>query len=393
MNNNFKLYLEEALSEMINTIKILLYKTDPEIFDYIDFENDTIYCEPLLYAFFNNRMKLDYNINQILCGFQNDSKKYTQIKTDDKCRVYIPNIGWFITNKPNELLDYDNKKQELNISFLLEKPMFLINSNIEMLPYSIPLLKQCFYDTEKNILEVEIENISKKHLENVSKAYNLIKEYIPTQYELIEKYAPKFTVFNIDTYLRNSFADITAHGIAFYNAYQEDYDEVFFIDDIAHQTGHVIFNTLLFKPELYFKINKNTTLENIFMPDKETIVEKRDLFVIFHALYTYYTSLTCLDACLSNNVFNQRQTHEAKGRISFYIAKCYNDIKLIDDPITSDVKANEYFTERGLEIYVEIKKLWNKMYQKWYSEVGKYDMKNQPYNFTYSKFLELNPLN
>jgi hypothetical protein len=32
------------------------------------------------------------------------------------------------------------------------------------------------------------------------------------------------------------------------------------------------------------------------------------------------------------------------------------------------------------------------MYNKWFDKVKDFDMSNQPYNFTYSKFIVLNPI-
>jgi hypothetical protein len=129
----------------------------------------------------------------------------------------------------------------------------------------------------------------------------------------------------------------------------------------------------------------------IKLPDG-SIIENRDLYVIFHALYTYYTSFLCLDACLENNAFVGKQKHEAIGRIAFYINKCYRDLLLIDNPINSETKSNECFTANGLLIYKELKQKWKEMYVKWFEKTKHFDMSNQPYNFTYSKFLELNPL-
>ena len=260
-----------------------------------------------------------------------------------------------------------------------------------MLKYPIDLLKPFYFNTENELLDVEIENITKKQIKNLTKAYQLIKEDIPHQFKLIEKYAPKCVIFNVDTYQRNSFATLSAQGIGFYNAYQDDYDEVFFVDDIAHQTGHVLFNVMIYDAEQFFKISRNTILEVITMPDGG-FIENRDLHVIFHALYTYYTSFICIDACLESNVWKGKQKHEAIGRIAFYINKCYSDLLLIDNPINSDQKSTEYFTNDGLKIYRELKTKWNEMYKKWYEVTRCFDMSNQPYNFTYSKFLVLNPL-
>jgi hypothetical protein len=58
MNNKLytisKLFLDNGLAQLIQNIKILLYKQDENIFEILDFENDKIYIEPLLFAYFNN---------------------------------------------------------------------------------------------------------------------------------------------------------------------------------------------------------------------------------------------------------------------------------------------------------------------------------------------------
>ncbi len=153
----------------------------------------------------------------------------------------------------------------------------------------------------------------------------------------------------------------------------------------------MIFNTLLLESSEYFKIDKSTIIETITMPNGD-FIENRDLHVIFHALYTYYTSFLCLDTCLENNVFVGRQKHETMGRIAFYINKCYTDLMLVDKPLNSEEKSKEYFTDKGFLIYKELKNKWHNIYQKHYESVKYFNMSNQPYNFTYSKFIELNPI-
>ena len=390
-----KPFLNNGLVNLNQNIKILLYKQDEKIFEILDFENNAIYKEPLFFAYFNEKTNKKNGVESIAYGFS-DKVNIFQIFSDEFGRIYLPNVGWFLTNYKSDVFNFDKLNFKLfkgnePVAFIFEKLEIIENTSIELLKYPIELLKQFYYNTENELLNVEIENITKKQIKNLTKAYQLIKENIPHQFELIEKYAPKCVIFNIDTYQRNSFATLSAQGIGFYNAYQEDYDEVFFVDDIVHQTGHAIFNIMIYEAENFFKISRNTILEVITMPDG-SFIENRDLHVIFHALYTYYTSFICLDACLENNVWEGKQRHEAMGRIAFYINKCYTDLLLVDSPINSENKANEYFTENGLLIYRELKAKWKEMYKKWFEITKHFDMSNQPYNFTYSKFLELNPL-
>uniref|UniRef100_UPI0040476E4C hypothetical protein n=1 Tax=Flavobacterium sp. TaxID=239 RepID=UPI0040476E4C len=314
LNNTINPLLVKGFILFIDNIKILLYKNNSKIFELINFDDDKIYTEPLLYSYFNNKTDLKIELGSILIGYKKAKKQNIKIKTDEFGRIYIPNIGWFSTSEKNQNLIFSKDsneflKNEKKINHKFEPIALIENTKIELLQYQIPLLKQCYYDVDSKTIEVEIEKITKKQITNLTKAYNLIKSHCSSQYELIEKYASKCVIFNVDTHQRNSFATKQAHGIAFYNAYQDDYDEVFFVDDIAHQTGHVIFNTLLFEPTDFFKIDKNTVLEKITMPNGD-LIENRDLHVIFHALYTYYTSFICLDACLENNAFQGKQKHE-----------------------------------------------------------------------------------
>ncbi len=393
--NTTKLFLEIGSSKLIENIKILLYKKNAIIFDFLDFEKEKPYTEPLLFAYFNGKDNEKKGVENIIYGFS-DKEITFQLFSDESGKIYLPNVGWFLTNYKNDIFNFDKLNFKLfkgnePISFVFEKLEIIENTSIELLKYPIDLLKPFYFNTENELLDVEIENITKKQIKNLTKAYQLIKENIPHQFKLIEKYAPKCVIFNVDTYQRNSFATLSAQGIGFYNAYQDDYDEVFFVDDIAHQTGHVLFNVMIYEAEQFFKISRNTILEVITMPDG-SFIENRDLHVIFHALYTYYTSFICLNACLENNVWKGKQKHEAQGRIAFYINKCYTDLLLVDNPINSEEKSREYFTEEGLLIYRELKAKWIEMYKKWFEITKQFDMNNQPYNFTYSKFLKLNPL-
>ena len=57
--------------------------------------------------------------------------------------------------------------------------------------------------------------------------------------------------------------------------------------------GHVIFNTVTYDITKFLKISSTTILETINLPNGIP-VEKRSIPIIFHALYTYYTTFICL---------------------------------------------------------------------------------------------------
>jgi len=388
--------------QLIENIKILLYKKDSNIFNIIDFEDDRIYQEPLLFAYFNDKKSNNLNLYTILYGYMNfdAQKKGISVESDEYGRVYLPNIGWLMTNENTQKLKlYKDKNSKIKLlykgficEYKLESIEKIDNTNIEYLKYPIPLLKQYYYDVDNNLINVEIERISIKHLKNVTRALNLIKQFAPKHFDLIVLATKKIVVFNVDTTLRNSFATLSAHGISFSNAYQKEYNEVFFIDDIAHQTGHVVFNALTYDLPNFIKIDPNTILESLELGNN--ITETRNIQVVFHALYTYYTTFICLNACIDAEVFDAKRKHEALGRLYFYIRKCYQDLSLVETANIDNelIGLKDIFTERGLEIYFEIKNKFDLIRVKWIEILKVFNMSNQPYNFTYFKFVELNPL-
>ncbi|PCI93397.1 MAG: hypothetical protein COB15_16480 [Flavobacteriales bacterium] len=391
---------EVGKSKLINNIKILLYKENENIFEKIDFKNDRIYQEPLLFAYFNSNNSDRTTLDTILFGYIKPKfrPKQLQVNSDEFGRVYLPNLGWFHTAERKQVFvltsnlnnDFSLLLNDDEVSFKFEELEIIEGTSIELLKYPIPLLNQFYYDSQLNHIEVEIETISKKNIVHLTNAWAFIKRLIPEQYSLIENIIIKNVVFNVDPLSRNSFTTLSANGISFYNAYQDNYNEVFFVDDIAHQTGHVIFYSMIYEVSEFLKIDQTTPIETIDLGSQRE--EARDIYVVFHALYTYYTSFVCLDACLSANVFEDKKKHEALGRMGFYIMKCYHDLNLVENQERFPNGSKDLFTEKGLIIFSEIKSIFKNSVEKWKEEIQDFDMSNQPYNFTYSKFIELNPL-
>jgi hypothetical protein len=270
-----------------------------------------------------------------------------------------------------------------------EQIQMVENTNIEVLKYPVNLFKNIFKNTlgdlineDKIIMNYEL---FEKNITYLTNALSLIKNNSNKHFQLIEQCCKKILIFKTDTNNTNSFATIKAHGVAFLNVYQDDYDEVFFVDDIAHQTGHIILTTLLYDRKAIFKIDEEQNVEDI--------IEKKDhrtIHILLHALYTYYTTFNCLDGCLTNGSFNSTQKKEAVGRIGFYLNKCTLDLERFE-------KINAYFngienvlSSEGIEIYKLIKGKYQEILEKWQSITQNFDYSNQPYNFTFSYFKELN---
>jgi hypothetical protein len=368
-------------TEIINTIKLLIYKETPSLLEKVDFDDDDVFLEPLLFAYFNSKKENLFPttvLEEIMQGYfvKNEAIKINYSFNKNNI-AYIPCIGYF-------------RKGE---STPFESTHIIENTTIEVLKYPVNLLQSIFKNTDGvdliNQDEIAIDNaLFERNIPFLTNALQLIKENSFSQFQLIEQCCKKCLLFQTDPSNTNSFATINAHGIAFFNAYQEDYDEVFFVDDIAHQTGHIILTTLFHTRKAIFKIDESQQIEAIL--NKK---DHRDIYILFHALYTYYATFMCLDDCLTNNVFNERQKKEAIGRIGFYLNKCSVDLSNLEIIEKHFNGIQNVLTSDGIEVYDLIKNKYVEVYNKWNAVTSTLNYENQAYNFSFSIFVANNNSN
>lgn len=369
--------MNENQIELINTIKLLIYKENPTLLEKLDFDNDDIFLEPLLFAYFNSKKSNLFPndmLKEILQGYFLE-KEEVEIKFSYNSYnvAYIPNIGYF----------NNGEKKSFDPIFIIE------DTQIELLKRPIKLLENIFRtNTDELINEKEIvidNNLFEKNINALTNAFKFIKKNSPDQYKLIEENCKKVIMFKTNPSNINSFATINAQGIAFFNVYQEEYDEVFFVDDIAHQTGHIILTTLFYDKKAIFNIDEEQNIGSLLK-----INDNRSIHILIHAFYTYYTTFMCLDDCLKNNSFNETQKKEAIARIGFYLNKCTLDIQIFDRIINNFNGIEFILTPKGIQMYSIIRSKYEEIFNKWNSITKHFDYRNQTYNFALKNFKELN---
>jgi hypothetical protein len=398
-------YFHQALVDgrirILENVRALIYKTDPQLFDLLDYENDMVFNEPFLFAYFYSKGK-GATLEQILWGHIEKDKqpKCINAKIDEYCFIYLPKVGWIKTNQANReavitfTVGTDSMSVTVDgndIEFDFEPILLTANKHFEVVKHQHTLLANHFFDSKNRIIKVEIDNITNSQKENLSKAFSLIQNFEPEYYKLLEQSILKLMIFNDPEVKRNSFATLSVHGCAFFNSFQREYDEVFFVEDIAHQCGHVVFNNIIYERRDVFKISSETIIkEKGFLGMIVNLLEDRTLFVAFHAMFTYYGISRCLFACITKAELSALQKHEAMGRLAFCLRKYKNDINLLGK-LDEDGKS-VYFTDDGILLYQPMVTLYNKIQMELGSQLSKINLLNQPYNFSVKNFHKSNPL-
>jgi len=200
----------ENETPLVNTIKLLIYKENPTLLEKIDFEDDNIFMEPLLFAYFSSKKDNLFSkemLAEIIQGYFLENQPLQLEHSYNKDGIaYIPNVGYF-----------NNEKEKVDDVFIIK------NSSIELLIYPTIHLKHVFKDfNENNIDETKIEisePLCNKYKNALSNAFQYIKTSNEEHFDLIEQCCKKVVLFKSDPKKTNSFATINTHGIAFFNVY------------------------------------------------------------------------------------------------------------------------------------------------------------------------------
>jgi hypothetical protein len=207
--------------KVIDSLKKVLYQKDNMIFDKLDFYNDCIFSEPLLFSCVNN--KYDEWINTLIFCLTKNKRSLNSINTKaiDNKIIYLPSIGYYILNKEYaktiklqrlndtiQLFDEDNNPLDYQFQSINKN-----NEGIEFLQCNHPLLKPFFVDEQGNVTEVLIsKTLYLKHTTHFNNALEIIKQVYPSYYMLVKNYIKKVVFYQGKA---NSFATIQAHGTVF----------------------------------------------------------------------------------------------------------------------------------------------------------------------------------
>ena len=175
----------------------------------------------------------------------------------------------------------------------------------------------------------------------------------------------------------DSFASPSAHGAVFLRP-PTDADEVFFIEDLAHQGGHVMLTAISVDRDAYFAMDSERSLADLTgEPD-----DGRTVYVAFHGLFTECLICIALHACLEAGAFGGRQRHEAIGRLSFAMRRMQLDLPALQQ--------DGVMTARGAAMVRSMGDVFDAIFARVGRQITACDLSNQPYTFSYERFVEQN---
>ena len=248
--------------------------------------------------------------------------------------------------------------------------------SLELIDEPHPLLERFFADEHGVAQQVEIRQTARRFAPKVERALELLARYAPEVHESIVAVTRAVLLFHAPA--MNSFAAPGAHGIAFVNTALGE-DEVFFIEDLAHQCGHLVFHAMTVDRSVFLLVSGETPMKTVHgrADDPRTVLDA------LHGLFTEALISIALTRCGENAEWTDHQRHELRGRLAMILRRYRGDLE--------DLAHAELYAEDGLELLRILYSIFVDLASAYAALVQDSDLSNQDYNFDYARFRALNP--
>lgn len=397
--------IEAGKARYADLFKVRVYHEDPELFFMLDFSNDAIFLDPLLFAYYHYKADAheqhwiqagsQIGLRQILWGYVPAASRTEAVPvfTDANGLLYLPNFGYAQTTLPNRglVLRWEASSQEFAL-WDGEQPVaaswqpleWISDTQIEVWQSNHLFLEDLFNTQEappdsviSGLPEVEVGAITALKVDDLRSAFAILRTHLPTYYAQVCAAGRSILLFHNE--IVRPFVSLSTLGVSFISTRPAD-SVVFYITEIVHQFGHNILGWAMVEIEEYFRVNPSTLLREYNGNERD----RRTVFSAFHGHYTTAVVAICLEALLQKGVFAEQLRHELVGRLSDNYRRFRTGLERTD--------LSTLLTEKGLSLYQQLDEACMQVYTRQQSLVSLYDVSNQGFIFSYPKFLQNNPL-
>ncbi|ACU58764.1 HEXXH motif-containing putative peptide modification protein [Chitinophaga pinensis] len=386
------LRLQDKLEELAQTIKILVYKEDENIISLLDINDDDIFLEPLLFAWFNNATAPNRpSLEQILFGYISEEQRPNSFTAtfDPHGIAYLPKMGSIcltgathvetaqVRYRGGTTFEVRHGDTLLPHTFV---PLQMVGG-FELLPFNHPLFYKYFVPVREDAVvdasAIDTYNISVLQRDNLERALKLIEAHCPAFYRMSCMTNRKIVIFNSEPV--NSFATKELQGTVFLNA-NANSNIAFFLDDLIHQWSHNMLNAYMFNMDEYFVINPELKL----LSDYSGITaDKRNIYDAFHGIFTVAQRVKCFDVLFRlKDAFSREERHELIAR--------YCDQSRRYKTGMQTVVFSEVYTDAGENLYTSLHEGIEHTLENIRHILDRADFSNQVSRFSYPNFCLLN---
>lgn len=374
--------IPEKLHELADIIRILIYKEDATILTKVNLEDDEIFTEPLLMAYFNRSQTGAVFPNEMLPelmqGYITEKQPYNvNVICNENEIGYIPRLGYL-------------KKGE---TIVFEAPYIIPKTNIEVIKYRVPLLRNILGIVSMNdpIKDEELimnEHLFHQNIASLTRAISHLQKSIPDYFLVMEQCLKKCVFYQLKERFSRSFASINANGCIFLTipSGKEKEDEIYFINELGNLTGKIMHTSLFHNQKEMFKVDHKIRTSEVIEGEED----RRNLYTLFNNLFMSVSAMVCLESCIDASNFTEGQQYDAKARMTLFLKKYEVDIKKLETFITHFGGLEAVFVEDGIEVYNFMIKNAASILKKYPKIKSEFDFTGFFYRMEYTDFLARN---
>lgn len=386
--NSFKSPIDEGLKFYSNLGRKITHGFSPDIFEMLNPEDDDCFLEPSLFACFNQDNPEEF-IPSVLAAkilnsednfhFRAYSNTSGQVVFPDLCMLdnFAPNTWHSIT------LVKDKDEDKVGVIGVDEKDI----RHLHPVKYDSSLLMTCrhalfdnlYWDRDGKICPSEQARLCHEDvISTFDKACRVLPVCNRHLYSAILQCCKGVIATRAEKI--NSFASETAQGIAFLNMESKDEASlIFFLEEMSHQCGHVIFSFLTADRSFLFKDDPHQKISDF----TGNLWDKRDIYTIFHGVFTELAICETLSTAIENiSVFTDQEQVELAGRLGYIVQRMRLD--------GSYLSAIDNLTQSGQDFKAYLLTCVDEALKDLYPPVRDMDFSNQPYNFCFPAFIQKN---
>jgi hypothetical protein len=385
--------IKKGKAHFAELIKILFFKKNEELISLLDIDNDEIFLNSFVYAYFNDaEADSKVTLEQLVYGYISDENKPKSIEIifDEDGIAYLPKIGYFkathnALKNQRAVFYYNNRNYKIEHNKTLVAtdffPLMFADEakQIEVIQFQHSLLKEHFkvlrpdYSNQGSQCVVEVNAITTFHLANLKKSFAFIQTHFPLIYETLILSNKYVMIFGNQAML--PFAAQNSLGISYISSLYTD-SFLFFVEEMLHQGSHNLFFYMYYDKFKYFKIDAENAMLGDYLNNPN---EKRTLYNVFHGVITITQRLICYKFIIENSLLSGIELHELIGRYCDQYRRHHAGLELLN--------LNEIYTEEGKQLYLEMDSLCEDALKYFKFEATKYNVINQPSEFNFQQFL------
>ena len=374
-----------AQRQIAASMKQLVARSDAATVSLLNFADDTPFLEPLLFTCFSPQ-HTQVTLDQILYGYIPTAIRPGAIVacTGSDGTLFLPHVGYIATDLPDSVVavarcddpgEFVVEFSGTRASLACESVQQISGTSVEYPTLHEPLTDGLMKAGDHQVAPGSIDKASRMHAGSVERAVTILDDVAADLLVSLLGVTRRVVVFHDDEL--DSFASFSAHGTAFLQA-EPDVDEVFFVEDLAHQCGHILFNAMTLDRNEFFVVDPETPLKS----ETRKTDEHRSVYVAFHGLFTECLMCICLERCRQEGVFTGRQQHELLGRLSFILKRLNLDLL--------NLNREGLFSSEGEELYRLFARVFDEVYRGARDQIVGFNLGNQPYAFRYERFAAVN---